>query len=100
MEAVQQHVQIVGRPPLIPYWGLGFHLCRFGYNHIDTAKEVTRRTIEAKIPYDVMWLDIDFMQNRTMFKLNQGEFGGLKQWVDELHSKVSCVLESKLSTFF
>lgn len=89
MEAIQQHVQIVGRPPLVPYWSLGFHLCRYGFNHINKAKETTERTIQAGIPYDVMWLDIDFMQDRTMFKLNQKGFKGLKQWVDELHSKVS-----------
>jgi len=87
MQAIQQHVQIVGLPPLVPYWSLGFHLCRFGYNHIDNAKRVTERTIRANIPYDVMWLDIDFMQDRTMFMLNQRDFGGFKQWIDELHSK-------------
>lgn len=62
MDAIKQHVQLVGRPPLVPYWSLGFHLCRYGYNTIHKAKEVTDRTIAAGIPYDVMWLDIDFMK--------------------------------------
>lgn len=87
IEAIKQHVQIVGKPPLIPYWALGFHLCRYGYNTIQKAKEATERTIQAGIPYDVMWLDIDFMQDRTMFKVNQGAFPNLKEWIDELHSR-------------
>ena len=92
LAAIQQHVQIIGKPPLVPYWSLGFHLCRYGYNSIQKAKEVTERTIQAKIPYDVMWLDIDFMQDRTMFKLNKDAFPNFKEWIDELHSKVSFVL--------
>lgn len=45
-------------PNSVPYWSLGFHLCRYGYNSIEKAKQVTERTIHAGIPYDVMWLGL------------------------------------------
>jgi lysosomal alpha-glucosidase len=52
-DVVRQYNQLIGLPSLPPYWGLGFHLCRFGYQTIDNMKAVFNRTREAQIPYDV-----------------------------------------------
>lgn len=30
------------KPTMPPYWALGFHLCRYGYNTIDNLKDVIR----------------------------------------------------------
>ena len=87
MEAIQQHVQIVGKPPLVPYWSLGFHLCRFGYETIGKAKEVIQRTLDNGIPLDTMWLDIDFQVDRTMFKLNHDLWPNFRQWIDDLKAR-------------
>ena len=42
--------QAIGRPYFPPYWGLGFQLCRYGYNHIDMMKAAVSRTIDNDIP--------------------------------------------------
>lgn len=95
LEAIQQHVQLVGKPPIVPYWSLGFHLCRYGYETIGKAQEVIRRTMDKGVPLDTMWLDIDFQQDRTMFKVNHNTWPGMRQWIDELKSKVN--LKNKIS---
>jgi len=34
-----------------PYWALGFHLCRYGYNSAENLKKVINRNRQLGIPY-------------------------------------------------
>ena len=45
------YFQIVGKPFLPPYWALGFHLSRYGYNTMDNLRSVVERNIAAGLPY-------------------------------------------------
>jgi alpha-glucosidase (family GH31 glycosyl hydrolase) len=51
----------LGFPALPPYWGLGFHLCRWGYKDINETAAVVAAMRNAQLPHDVMWNDIDYM---------------------------------------
>ena len=35
---------------LPPYWTLGFHVSRYGYNSVDNMKAVMERTVNNNIP--------------------------------------------------
>ncbi|XP_064480588.1 lysosomal alpha-glucosidase-like [Ornithodoros turicata] len=84
---VRQYQNIVGRPAMPPYWGLGFHLCRFGYGSLNRTKEVLRNNVNAGVPVDVQWNDIDYMDHRNDFTYDPDRFAGLPQFVNELHSE-------------
>ena len=84
-EAIQQHVSLVGRPQIPPYWALGFHLCRYGYKSLENTRIVYERMRKAKIPYDVQWHDIDFMKDYNDFTYDEETFAGLPEFVQELH---------------
>ena len=49
-EVIQQYTEVIGRPFMPPYWGLGFHLCRWGYGSTDGTRKVVERMRVAGIP--------------------------------------------------
>ena len=82
-EVVAQYTAAVGRPPLPPYWALGFHLCRWGYNTLEKMQAARARTREAAIPQDAQWGDIDIMERQLDFTVDADRFGGLAAWVEQ-----------------
>ncbi|CAH1781001.1 unnamed protein product, partial [Owenia fusiformis] len=84
---VQQYTMAVGRAPMPPYWALGFQLSRWDYNNITRVKEVVERNIQAGIPLDVQYGDIDYMESKMDFTIDPVKYAGLKEFVDEMHNK-------------
>ncbi|XP_046829832.1 lysosomal alpha-glucosidase-like [Vespa crabro] len=85
-DVAREYSQIVGKPFLPPYWSLGFHLCRFGYGSLEKTKEVWNRTIQAGIPFDTQWNDLDYMDKNNDFTYNNKTFKDLPRFVEQLHN--------------
>lgn len=88
LQVIQQYQSLLGTTVLIPYWGLGWHQCRYGYHSLQTLQEVANNYTSYVIPLDVMWSDIDYMDNYYDFTLDTSRYPQpqFSQWVDELHS--------------
>uniref|UniRef100_A0A2K6DID7 Maltase-glucoamylase 2 (putative) n=1 Tax=Macaca nemestrina TaxID=9545 RepID=A0A2K6DID7_MACNE len=84
-QVVQQYLELVGRPFLPPYWSLGFQLSRRDYGGINKLKEVVSRNRLAEIPYDVQYSDIDYMDGKKDFTVDEVAYSGLPDFVKELH---------------
>ncbi|XP_047400165.1 lysosomal alpha-glucosidase isoform X2 [Sciurus carolinensis] len=82
---VQQYLDVVGYPFMPPYWGLGFHLCRWGYSSTATVRQVVENMTRAHFPLDVQWNDLDYMDARRDFTFNRDGFADLPATVRELH---------------
>ncbi|XP_029161995.1 lysosomal alpha-glucosidase-like [Nylanderia fulva] len=85
-DVVKQYSEIVGKPFMPPYWSLGFHLCRFGYETLDKTRAVWNRTRTAGIPFDTQWNDLDYMDKNNDFTYNKEKFKDLPKFIDEIHS--------------
>jgi len=87
VEVSRQYAQIAGLPAMMPYWGFGFHQCRYGYRDIFEVAEVVYNYSVAGIPLQTMWIDIDYMDRRRVFSNDPERFPMtlLRKFVDHLH---------------
>ncbi|XP_077970548.1 maltase-glucoamylase-like [Styela clava] len=84
-EVVQHFHNFIGLPMMPPYWGLGFQLSRWGYESLDEVKGIVDDMRAAKIPFDVQYGDIDYMERYKSFTYDNTSWKGLPAYVDELH---------------
>ena len=88
-DVVKQYSQVVGTPALPPYWALGFHQCRYGYQNVDQVRDVVDNYRRHNLPLETMWTDIDYMDQNMDFTLDPINFPQhkMKNLVDDLHSR-------------
>uniref|UniRef100_A0A087Y481 alpha-glucosidase n=1 Tax=Poecilia formosa TaxID=48698 RepID=A0A087Y481_POEFO len=83
---VQEYTTLIGRPVLPAYWSLGFQLCRYGYADDSEIEELYRGMKAARIPYDVQYADIDYMERQLDFVLDS-QFQNLPRLVDDMRAE-------------
>ncbi|RPD82758.1 hypothetical protein L226DRAFT_450295 [Lentinus tigrinus ALCF2SS1-7] len=88
-KVIEQYGALVGLPTWQPYWGFGFHLCRWGYTNITVTREVVQKMRDADIPLEVMWNDIDLYHAFRDFTSDPVSFptDEMKSFIQELASK-------------
>ncbi|XP_066266382.1 sucrase-isomaltase, intestinal-like [Branchiostoma lanceolatum] len=82
---VQQYTEVIGRPVMPAYWGLGFQLSKWFYNNSQGLRDVIQRTRATGIPYDVQYSDIDYMEDRKDFTYDGNSYGDLPDIIQDLH---------------
>ncbi|XP_041515159.1 sucrase-isomaltase, intestinal [Microtus oregoni] len=82
----QQYHEVIGFPVMPPYWSLGFQLCRYGYRNTSQVVELYEGMVEAQIPYDVQYTDINYMERQLDFTIGE-RFEGLPAFVDQIRSE-------------
>ncbi|KAK0258364.1 hypothetical protein LTR35_018165 [Friedmanniomyces endolithicus] len=74
VQVAQQYSEVVGKSAMMPYWGVGFHQCRYGMQDVYEVAEVVANYSIANIPLETMWTDIDYMYLRRVFTLDPDRF--------------------------
>uniref|UniRef100_A0A8B9EHP6 Lysosomal alpha-glucosidase n=1 Tax=Anser cygnoides TaxID=8845 RepID=A0A8B9EHP6_ANSCY len=84
---VRQYLDVVGFPFMPPYWGLGFHLCRWGYSSTTTTRQAVANMSAARFPLDVQWNDLDYMDAKRDFTFNKETFKDYPDMVRDFHQR-------------
>ncbi|KAG8523335.1 Maltase-glucoamylase, intestinal, partial [Galemys pyrenaicus] len=95
----QQYTELVGRPVMVPYWSLGFQLCRYGYQNDSEIASLYDAMVAARIPYDVQYSDIDYMERQLDFTLSP-KFTGFPGLINRIKAdgmRVILILDPAIS---
>lgn len=67
--------KVIGKSYIPPKYAFGFGQSRWGYKSKDDFRSVAANMRKAGIPMDMLYMDIDYMQDYKDFTLNEKEFG-------------------------
>jgi alpha-glucosidase len=84
---VQALADLTGHMPLPPRWAIGFQQCRYSYAPATEVERIAREFRSRDLPCDVLWMDIDYMDQHRSFTFDPVGFANPKGLADTLHSR-------------
>lgn len=85
IEAVlKQYAALTGSMPMPPKWALGFQQCRYSYYPDAELLRIAQTFKEKRIPCDVLYLDIHYMDAFKVFTWHPAYFPNPKILADQL----------------
>jgi alpha-glucosidase len=78
---------LTGHMPLPPRWALGFQQCRYSYAPATEVLRIAREFRARRLPCDVLWMDIDYMDRHQPFTFDPLGFSDPKALADSLHAQ-------------
>lgn len=84
-ELVKALAELTGKMEMPPLWALGFQQSRYSYFPDSRVKEIASEYRKRKLPIDVIWMDINYMQNYKVFTFDSLAFPNPSEVNDFLH---------------
>lgn len=78
---------LTGTMDLPPIWAIGYQQCRYSYYPDARVMQIVDTLRMKKIPADVVWMDIDYMDQFKVFTFDPKTFPQPKKLQDYVHSK-------------
>ncbi|KAL9597362.1 MAG: hypothetical protein Q9179_004300 [Wetmoreana sp. 5 TL-2023] len=95
-DIVQKYSELTGYSQLPQHFALGYHQCRWNYVTDEDVKDVDRKFDKAKIPYDVIWLDIEYTEGKKYFTWDKDNFPdplGMQKHLDAHGRKLVIIVD-------
>jgi alpha-glucosidase len=83
-EIIKKIFGLTGKPLFLPVWSLGFQQSRWSYPDEESVMYVASKMREKEIPCDVIYLDIDYMDDYKVFTWNGERFPDPRSMVKRL----------------
>ena len=65
---------LTGTTAMPQEFSLGYHQCRWNYISDDDVKDVNRKMDKHQMPYDVIWLDLEYTDDKKYFTWDKDMF--------------------------
>ncbi len=83
-EIIKDYTWLTGRMKMPPLWSLGYQQCRWSYMSAQEVLDIAQKFRDNHIPADVMYCDIDYMQDFKIFTWNQETFAQPAEFIAKL----------------
>ena len=83
-DIVKQFRKLIGRSYIPPKFAFGYAQSRWGYRTKEDYREVAAGYRDNHIPIDMIYMDIDYMQDFKDFTLNSQNFSEFPEFVQEM----------------
>jgi alpha-glucosidase len=81
---MEDYTWLTGRMEMPPLWSLGYQQCRWSYMSAAEVLDIAENFRKEKIPADVIYCDIDYMDEFKIFTWNKETFPDPKRLIDKL----------------
>lgn len=86
-EIVRGYTGLTGRMKLPPRWALGYQQCRWSYMTAAEMLAVARQFRRRRIPCDVLYCDIDYMEGYRVWTWNRKRFPQPRRFIRQLRDR-------------
>ncbi len=86
-DITRQFRKIIGQSYIPPKYAFGYGQSRWGYRTADDFRSVVSKYRENHIPLDMIYMDIDYMEDYKDFTVNKENFPDFKAFVSEMKDK-------------
>lgn len=83
-EIIKHYIDLTGKPIMPPKWALGFSQCRGNYTREDQAREIAAEFRKRKIPCDIIYQDIGWVDGLQDFNWKKENYNNPKDMVRDL----------------
>lgn len=88
--------ELTGYTQLPQHFAIAYHQCRWNYVTDEDVKEVDAKFDKYQIPYDVIWLDLEYTDDRKYFTWDPLTFPnpkGMQEKLDESERKLVVLID-------
>ncbi|MDE7417372.1 MAG: alpha-glucosidase [Lachnospiraceae bacterium] len=86
-DVAKQFRKIIGKSYIAPKYAFGYGQSRWGYRTDEDIETVVRGYRDNRIPIDMVYMDIDYMQDYKDFTVNPERFPDFPQFVQKMKAK-------------
>ncbi len=86
-EVLAELARLSGPMEMPPLWAVGYQQCRYSYFPDTRVKEIVDTFRDKKIPCDVVWMDIDYMNDFRVFTFSPKYFPDPKDLYKHIHDQ-------------
>ena len=96
--ALSLYHRYLGGFNLPPFWAMGWHQSRWGYTDQAMVNDVFEKYKEHKLPMDVFWLDIDYMDEYISFTIDDKRYNNtqINNILKEFKKKLVVIVEPNM----
>ena len=84
LQVTSAYTEITGRPQLPMLSSVGYHQCRWNYNDEKDVLTVDSQMDKAEIPYDFIWLDLEYTDDKKFFTWKPNAFPNPQRMLKKL----------------